>query len=62
MAEEDGEVLENLAGGGWEGGFNDDWGHGFDDNFREDMNEDGMEGLGVTNSRGQCQGGGPEQC
>ena len=58
MVVEDSEV---LSAGGWEGGFNDDWGHGFDDDFREDMNENGMEGQEITNGRGQCQGRGPEE-
>src|SRR5579859_2410835 len=53
MVEEDGEVLENLSASAWEEGFNDDWGHGFDDDFREEMNENGMECLEITNGRGE---------
>jgi hypothetical protein len=41
--EENHEVLENVPVGAWEGGLNDDGEGGFDDDFREDMNEDGME-------------------
>src|SRR5579859_6266078 len=38
MVEEDGEVFENLSAGAWEEGFNDEWGHGFDDDFSADIN------------------------
>src|SRR5579859_7207320 len=61
MVEEDGEVLKNLFVGAWEEEFNDGWGHGFDDDFRADINENGMECLEMTNGRGQCQGRGTEE-
>jgi hypothetical protein len=61
VVEEDGEVLENLAAGAWEEGFNDEWGGGFDNGFEWDTNENGMEGLDITNGRGQCQGRGTDE-
>ena len=54
MVEEDGEVLENSAASVWEGGFNADFGGGFDDGFGWDMNENGMNCLKITNCRGEC--------
>src|SRR5436309_2316099 len=53
MVEEEGEILETLPAGEWEGGFNDDLGGGFDDGFRWDMNENGMNCLKITNCRGE---------
>ena len=36
-------------------------GHGFNDDFSADVNENGMECLEITNGRGQCQGRGTEE-
>jgi len=41
IVEEDGEVLETLPTGEWEGEFRDDWGGGFDGGFGWDTNENG---------------------
>ena len=51
MIEEDGEILENSMVGRREEEFDDKWEDNFDENFERDENENGINGLEITNDR-----------
>jgi hypothetical protein len=54
IIEESGEVLENFPANNWDEGFNNDFEGDFDDRYRWNIYENGIESLEITNNRGKC--------